>query len=54
LKPNAPPQGEILVSFSIVEGDFSYKIPLPYCKIKDTVDFRENQIDINILGLRDL
>lgn len=28
LKPGAPPCGEILISFSVVEDDYSYKIPL--------------------------
>jgi hypothetical protein len=43
-----------LVSFSIVEDDFSYKIPLNYMNLKDEVDFQDFTVGINILGLRDL
>lgn len=54
LKPNAPDCGEILVSFSIVVDDFNYKVPLNYIKLRDQVETPEFQVDINILGLRDL
>ena len=37
-----------------MESDFNYKTPLDYMRLKDVVDFQEFQIDINILGLRDL
>ena len=54
LKPTSPVQGEILVSFSIVADDFSYKIPLNYMNLKDEVNFKEFTVSLNILGLRDL
>jgi hypothetical protein len=54
LKQNAPPCGEVLASFAVVEDDFNFKTPLNYMRIKDSVDFKEFEININILGLRDL
>jgi len=54
LKPSAPDQGEILVSFSIVADDFGYKVPLNYVDLKKDVGFKEFTISINVLGLRDL
>lgn len=39
LKPGAPACGEILCSFSIVDEDFNFKIPLNYVNLKDHVDF---------------
>ena len=54
LKHNAPPCGEVLVSFSIVIDDFNYKVPLKHLRLRDSVETPEFQIDINILGLRDL
>lgn len=39
LKPGAPDCGEILCSFSIVEDDFNFKVPLPYMNLKDHVEF---------------
>lgn len=54
LKEGAPPCGEILVSFSIVEDDYNFKTPLPYVNLKEIVDFHDFTINVNILGLRDL
>jgi hypothetical protein len=54
LKPNAPPQGEILVGFSIVDDDFNFKVPLNYLSLTDYVKFEEFTIECNVLGLRDL
>jgi hypothetical protein len=54
LNPNSPPCGEILVSFSIVEDDFNFKIPLNYLNLKEQVNFQEFTVAINVLGLRDL
>jgi len=39
LKPGTPACGEILISFSIVEDDYNYKVPLNYLDLKETVDF---------------
>ncbi len=54
LTPTSPPQGEILISFSVVE--FDYKFPTPYQKVNlaALVQREEFEIEINILGLRDL
>jgi hypothetical protein len=54
MKPGAPSCGEILVSFSVVDDDFNFNIPLNYMNLKDFVNFNEMNININILGLRDL
>lgn len=35
LSSNSPKCGDILVSFSIVEDDFNYKVPLAYVNLKD-------------------
>lgn len=54
LTPTSPAQGEILVSFAVVEFDF--KFPSPYNKVNlaARVPREEFEIEINILGLRDL
>ena len=54
LKHGAPPEGEILISFSIVDDDFNFKVPLPYMTLTDFVKFEEFTIECNVLGLRDL
>jgi hypothetical protein len=54
LKPKAPKSGEILVSFSVAESDFNFKTPFKYVSLRDEVDFKESEVEINILGLRDL
>ena len=50
----APPCGEVLISFSIVEGDYDFRVEPRYLHLKDQAGFEEFSIDINILGLRDL
>lgn len=54
LTPTSPAQGEILVSFAVVEFDF--KFPCPYQKVNlaALVQREEFEIEINILGLREL
>jgi len=37
LRPGAPACGEVLASFSIVEEDFAYQIPLNYLNIHENV-----------------
>ena len=55
LKPEAAPQGEILVSFSVTEFDFNFKFKLPkQVNLVAEVPRREYVLDINILGLRNL
>ena len=48
------PMGEILVSFSVVEDDYNYKIPYNYVNLIKQVQFKDYEIELNILGLRDL
>jgi hypothetical protein len=54
LKPGAPACGEILVSFSIVALDYPYRYMLNYVKLMEQVNFDEYDVNINVLGLRDL
>ena len=54
LNASAPPCGEILVSFSIVESDYNYATPLTYMRLSENVDCKEYVVNINILGLRNL
>lgn len=54
MRPSAPDCGEVLVSFSIVDDDYNYKVPFKYLNLKDNIDFEEFIINLNILGLRDL
>jgi hypothetical protein len=35
LKQDSPAQGEILISFAIVEADFSFKTPLKYVNLSE-------------------
>lgn len=54
MKQGAPECGEVLVSFSIVSDDFNFKTPVKYMDLMKTVLFDEYNIEISILGLRDL
>jgi hypothetical protein len=54
MRPNGPTCGEVLVSFAIVVDDYNFKTPLNYVRLRNQVETPEFQIDINILGLRDL
>ena len=49
-----PVSGEILVSFAIVEDDFTFQRQLEYVKLHENVDMREFQVSMNILGMRGL
>jgi C2 domain len=49
-----PSIGEILCSFSIVESDHVFKIPCEYLKLSEYMNFKEFNIEINVLGLRTL
>jgi hypothetical protein len=44
----------VLVSFTVVEHDYPFKVPLNYVNLMETVEFDDYNIEINILGLRDL
>lgn len=55
LKPDAPPQGEILVSFAVASFDYTFKAKLPkQVDLAAEVERKEYVLDINILGLRNL
>jgi hypothetical protein len=54
LKPDSPPQGEILVSFSLVAFNYPFKLPFKKVNLAAEVPRKEFVLDINILGLRDL
>jgi hypothetical protein len=44
----------MLVSFSVVEDDYSYKIPINYLKLTEQIEYKEFQVEINVLGLREM
>lgn len=44
----------MLVSFSVVEDDFTFKIPIAYLKLTEQIIYKEYSVEINVLGLRDL
>lgn len=46
--------GEVLCSFSIVPDDYRFKIPSEYLDLTEALDFKEYNIEINCLGLRNL
>ena len=49
-----PTCGQMLVSFSVVEDDYVFKIPLTYLKLTEEIEYKEYQVEINVLGLRNL
>ncbi len=46
--------GEILVSFALVPDDYRFKVPTEYMNLTEYLDFKEYNIEINVLGLRQL
>lgn len=55
MTPQSPPQGEILVSFCVVDFDHSFIARSPAdVNLSAIVHREEYELDINILGLRDL
>jgi hypothetical protein len=44
----------MLVSFSVVESDYTFKIPLAYLKLTEQIEYKEYSVEINVLGLREL
>jgi hypothetical protein len=55
LSPNVPPEGEILVSFTIAkENDFKFDKPVNETHLYEMVQHIDQDININVLGLRDL
>ena len=51
---NEPSIGEILCSFSLVADDYTFKVPTEYMKLEEYLEFKEYNIEINALGLRNL
>lgn len=44
----------MLVSFSVVPDDFTYKIPINYLKLTEQIEYKDYDVEINVLGLREL
>lgn len=44
----------MLCSFSIVPDDYTYKTPISYLDLSEKISYSEFQVDINVLGLRNL
>ena len=44
----------MLVSFAVVEDDYNFKIPINYLKLTDEIIYKEYNVELNILGLRNL
>ena len=49
-----PTSGEVLISFVVVDDDFSFEKPLDYVKLEDDVDMKDFQVSMNVLGMRGL
>ena len=52
--PKSPPAGEVLISFAIVEDDYSFQKSLEYVNLAENVEMREFQVSMNVLGMRGL
>lgn len=44
----------MLVSFSLVNDDFTFKIPISYLRLTEEIEYRDFKVEINVLGLRNL
>ena len=44
----------MLVSFSVVQDDYTYKIPITYLKLTEEIEYKDYSVEINVLGLREL
>ena len=49
-----PPCGQMLVSFAVVEDDFTFETPIKYMNLTEQIEYKEYNVEINILGLREL
>ena len=52
--PKGPVSGEVLISFAVVDDDFSFNKTLDYVHLDEEVDMEEFQVSMNILGMRGL
>ena len=46
--------GEVLCSFCLVPTDFKFEVATEFFKLEDKIPYKEQEIEINILGLRNL
>jgi hypothetical protein len=44
----------MLCSFSVVEDDYMFKIPIDYLKLTEQIEYKNFLVEINIFGLRNL
>lgn len=51
---STPPCGQVLCSFIIARDDFNFETPARYMNLADHVPVQEYDMDINVLGLRQL
>jgi len=52
---DSPASGEILCSFVISSSDFNWRVPLKELRLyNDVVPFEEYEVEINVLGMRNL
>lgn len=49
-----PMSGEVLLSFAVVDDDFSFAKTLEYVHLEDDVPMAEFQVSMNVLGMRGL
>jgi len=42
----------MLVSFAVVNDDFTFKTPISYLKLTEEIEYKDFNCEINILGLR--
>jgi len=49
-----PPCGQVLCSFVVARDDFDFQTPAKYLSLSDYVPTKEYDMDINVLGLRQL
>ena len=51
---STPPCGQVLCSFIVARDDFDFETPAKYLNLSDYVPTKEYDMDINVLGLRQL
>ena len=51
---NDPESGQVLCSFSVTQTDYTYNIDPPYVDLRSRVNVEEFDVDMLILGLRNL
>lgn len=52
--PKGPVSGEVLISFVVVDDDFSFNRQKEYVHLEDDVEMRDFQVSMNVLGMRGL